>query len=117
MDHIPKFKVPKTPLWSRMLGSWRAWRRARKARRIKHHIATVEMWMVREGRNTSHCAFIQLYQDGKGKRTFEFEKGTWLNHWDYTQWYDYHKTIVPWLHGKWDNNTIAAWAAKTHQRA
>lgn len=115
-DFVPRFKVPKTPLWSRLLGGWRARRRAKKARKHWSHIATVSLW-GRDRHGESVCGYLQLWERGDGKRSCEFDKGEFSGNTDYKSWRLWNVTIVPWLSGRYDNTAIADWAAKSRQRA
>lgn len=111
-----EFRALKTPLWARLLGDWRAWKRARRARKAQYHIGTVTLW----GRNSSDqpvTGFLHLYVRGDGKRSYVYERGD-LNHsTDYKIWALYHVTIIPWLNGKYDNDAMTNWCSKSRQRA
>lgn len=117
MEPFKEFRAPKTPLWSRLIGDWRAWHNARRARKTKHHIATVSLWGRNRNTGDPVCGYLHLFETGKGKRSYTFERGELSRITDYREWTLYHVTIIPWMHGKFSNETIANWAAKTRQRA
>ncbi len=115
-DPFKEFRAPKTPLWSRMLGDWRAWRRARKARTMKYHIATIKLHgSSYQGRRVT--GYVHLFETGKGKRSFKYERGELNRATDHMQFSAMHDVVIPWHHGKWDNKTIRDWADKANQRA
>lgn len=118
MEPFKEFRASKTPLWVKWLGDWRARRRAKKARKTKHHVATVTLWAHKSSEpDKGLVSYIQLYSTGDGKRSYTFDHCEWPKHWAYEGFRDYHRVIVPWLNGRWSNQTIIDWAAKTHQRA
>lgn len=118
MDPFKEFRAPKTPLWAKYLGDWRARRRAKKARKTKHHVTTVVLWCYRKAEPDKRlAAYIQLYSTGGGERSYTFEHCEWPKHRSYKDFRDYHEVIIPWLNGKWSNKAIIDWAVKTHKRS
>lgn len=113
--HIEAFKKFKAPWWSVLLGNWRARKAAKIARKKKHYVATITLWVKHIsmiGQPELLTAFIHLYETGTGKRTFEFSKGdTTIK--DVDSVHNYHSAVLPWLHGRFTNQAMIDYAKKT----
>lgn len=107
--HVPKASDFKVPWWSRMLGDFRAYRRARLARqearkefKSQKWIATVIVWTKR-GEHPWQPSYFQLYEEA-GKRKYNFVKGAISMHaGSYTQ---FQKWVLPWTYGNVSNSDI-----------
>lgn len=110
-----RFDVPATPVWARLLGAWRGWRRARQARRdnerakAKYHlIVSVPAETQWTDVGTTSVSYYVLFEDGHGNRKHEYRPGSYLlndkrgelSHPTYIRF------IEPWLHGKYTNQWI-----------
>jgi len=92
-----------------LLGDFRAWRRARLARKealkefkSQKWVATVVVWSKRGG-HPWIPSYFQLYEEA-GKRKYTFVKGAVSNHADsYAQ---FQKWVLPWTYGNVSNSDI-----------
>lgn len=103
-DEIDRLKKIRAPLWSRLLGSMRARRRAKKARKRLWLLINVTVW-ARRGDGFWYPSWFTLYVSGEGKRSFKFHRGV-ISLPYYYQYQGYHEYVVPWLLGQFTNQQI-----------
>lgn len=114
LDSLRKLQT-KTPWWSRLLGNFRAWKQARKARKDapneKYYVCTVWSWHTLYDNVYGGCFYI-LYEDGAGKRSYEFGR----EHFDVLEkvtaqaTYQYAHAIRPWMLGRYTNEGMKQYA-------
>jgi hypothetical protein len=113
---VDSLKRVQPPLWSRLLGSYRAWRRNRRLLRQNQYIATVYHWTYWTDAKSFSRAWYICKEDGRGIRTVDYgcdsralddrEKSTAV----------YASIIVPWMHGRLSNDEVAAVAKRRYQQ-
>lgn len=107
-EHIEKLKKLKAPYWPRLLGNWRAWRRARAARRKTYHVTTVTLWTKFTKDDRIEAAWVHLYETGSGRRSFQYHIGRTRT--DLKEYHAYHQLILPWLNYKVGNKEVVKYA-------
>lgn len=108
MDEIEKLKAIKAPLWSRILGNWRARRAAKRVRKEalkrENHIATVTCWCALWGKK-ERIMFL-CYERGDGTRHFRTVETNGLldKYWKRTGIYAHY--IAPWVAGSLSHKAL-----------
>lgn len=110
---VVRFTIPKVPLWARLLGSYRAKKRARVARKTKHLIATILLRGNEALYDKKVISWIHLFETGEGRRSYTYEQGSFARPNDYKQFRAYAEVVIPWLHKKYDNQAIKNFAKST----
>lgn len=113
-DIVNQLKHIKIPLWANLVGRYRAWQRRRQAKKEIHHIATAFTWMYWTDSKYLSKRWYILKQRGDGTRLFEFGSNDSLLD-DYKKDSEYARVIVPWLHGKYSNESMKEYAKKSER--
>lgn len=115
-DVIDSLKLIQPPLWSRLLGSYRAWYRNYRALRQNQYVATVYDWTYWTDSKRFSRAWYICKEDGRGIRTFSYGSDSRLLEDKGLATATYASVIVPWLCGSLSNESIAAFAKKRYQQ-
>lgn len=113
MTDISALKRVKVPLWAVWLGRYRARKRRKAAAKEWNYIATVFTWGLFTGTAKVFKRWYILSESGTGKRKFEF--GSNYSHLVYCEDSEYARIIVPWIHGRWTNQQMKEYAAKSEK--
>lgn len=103
-SHIDQLKKLRAPWWARLLGDYRAWRKAREARFAQNHVATINLWFRPAGTHRAMAAWLHLYERGDGKRTFKFHNPAKVAKLE--RFSVYHHIVIPWVHHRVSNDTV-----------
>ena len=113
---VDSLKRVRPPLWSILLGSYRAWHRNYHALRQNQYIATVYDWTYWTDEKRFSRAWYICKEDGRGIRTFEYGSDSRLLEDKGRQTATYASIIVPWIFGNLSNDRIAELAKIRYQQ-
>lgn len=99
--HVPKANDFKVPWWSRLLGDFRARKRAKQARNEAFWLCTITVW-ASDGVDT-YPAWFHL-SESQTQRFSDFYAGA--GKMGKTGYRTYHSIIIPWLNGKLSNEQM-----------
>lgn len=106
-------------MWARLLGEYRAWNRARLAR--KRHaietaapklIITVTSWIRVDG--GIYPSWIHCYENPIGERSCRYQKGQIEIKLEHLK--QYNTVIVPWMNHRYTNQQLIEWAKDSHSK-
>lgn len=113
MTDISSLKKVKVPLWAVWIGRYRAKQRRKAAAKEWNYIATVFTWGRFSDTKRLFNRWYILKESGTGKRAFDY--GSSFLGLAYCEDAEYARIIAPWVHGKWTNQQIIEYAAKTEK--
>lgn len=105
--HVEALKAFKPPPWSRWLGSYRAWRRARSARNETELVAVVTLWSMHYRSGEIYPSWLYCYQK-KNKHWVHFQQGVYSS--GYKDTFVWNQYVNVWIHKKLSTQALLRFA-------